>query len=392
MTTVIANQNINFCISGLVPGVQCPAKRRGQTCRLAHTPDEVNPKPCKREGGESCRCRDRAYPFVCQFIHAGEDKDAYSRRVGFDPKYKKYEGFSYKQYKADYDDCEKLITELGEKIAKFADVDARAISDKDKAYVKRTEISMHHLKLKRKWLYTQMNHMVGNHGIDRRDEYYRPLEEKMKNRDKVRAAFAKHRRIAAHSVFECQDDEDEYNHYLHTQFGDATADYIEYGEDCDYTAADYESFAEHEWVESIILRWNKQESGELMKSPVDTGFESRKAANGKSEDKIEGKIEDKSEGKSEGKSEEKVVQLKDAWEGGSYAIIYNEKQRELAKRVIDISKAEHERLHSVEPIAQGTTDEQPRAERYVDSADSWAERMRKDRWDEKRDKWYYGEE
>lgn len=150
----ITNKNINYCVSCLVQGVQCPAERVGKPCPMAHTIGEVNPRKCNREeGGEECRCKCRKYPFVCQFIHDGETKEEYAKRLGFDPEHRKYDNCSYEEYESEYNECGKLVDELRLKIGKF---DLSNIQEKDKTYVRRTQNSIHHLSLKHKWLLKNM--------------------------------------------------------------------------------------------------------------------------------------------------------------------------------------------------------------------------------------------
>jgi len=205
----ITNKNITYCVSVLVQGVQCPAKRRGKPCYMAHTMGKVNPRKCNREGGgEECRCKDRKYPFVCQFIHKGETKEMYSNRVGFDPEHTKYNNCSYKEYESEYNECGKVVDELDGKI--FGKFDLSNIPEKDKAYVRRTQNSIHHLSLKRKWLYKIMNRLVGNHKVKKDDKYYLPLEQKMEKRDKIRVDVANGKRVSVRKVFECEDDKAEH--------------------------------------------------------------------------------------------------------------------------------------------------------------------------------------
>lgn len=406
----ITNKNITYCVSVLVPGVQCPAKRRGKPCHMAHTIGKVNPKKCNREGGgEECRCKYRKYPFVCQFIHEGETKEVYSKRVGFDPEHTKYNNCSYKEYESAYNECGKLVDELDEKIAKF---DLSNIPEKDKAYVRRTQNSIHHLSLKRKWLYKIMNEMVGNHNIDKNDKYYRPLEEKMKNREKVRAAVAKGKRVSVKRVFECEDDEEKFEHHLDECFRDATMECLEDGGDGDFCKHDYELSLEKEMVKSAIRSWDEQESGIHMKSTDKKALKPEVSA-GPPVNNVKDDVF---------KEEEKKTESKDAWSasGGGARIIHCEKQRELEKRVIAASKAEHERLHrldeddylrdldyaksqydtlhmDVNEWSDDELDDELEDEEALLSAlksidESYVELMRKERYKEKRDKWYYGED
>ena len=102
---------------------------------------------------------------------------------------------------------------------------------------------------------------------------------------------------------------------------------------------------------------------------------------------------------------EKQPKSKDVWgaDRGGARIIHCEKQRELEKRVIAVSKAEHERLHNVTSIQSADTV----GENYHKLDDALIQTRRvhecrvdddesmdepDDEWDEKRDKWYYGDD
>ena len=186
--------NINFCVSVLVQGVQCPAERRGKTCPMAHTIGEVNPGKCNRGGGgEECRCKDREYPFTCHFIHDGETNEKYAERLGFDPNHEKYNDCSYKKIKEEIKGCEKLVDELKGKISKF---DLKKIPEKDKAYVRRTQNTIHHLSLKIKWL----------RSIEQNDKYYLSRTDKAENRGIVRRLFKEGKYVTPDRSFESEDD------------------------------------------------------------------------------------------------------------------------------------------------------------------------------------------
>ena len=400
----ITNKNITYCVSVMIQGVQCPAKRRGKPCHMAHTIGKVNPKKCNREDGE-CRCKYRKYPFVCQFIHEGETKEMYSNRVGFDPEHKKYEMCSYKECENEYNECGKLVDELNGKIAKF---DLNNIPEKDKAYVRRTQNSIHHLSLKRKWLYKIMNQMVGNHKVNKDDIYYRQLEEKMKNREEVRAAVARGKRVSVKRVFECEDDEEEFELHLDECLRDARMEELEDGGGGDFDKHDYESYLEKQKVKSAIRNWDEQESGIHMKSTDKKALKPEVSA-----------VPSLRNVKDDVFKEEKKTETKDAWSasGGGARIIHCEKQRELEKRVIAASKAEHERLHRLDEddylrdldyaksqdatlhvgVNEWSDDELEDDEEALLSTlksidEAHVERMRKERYKEKRDKWYYGED
>lgn len=404
----ITNKNITYCVSVLVQGVQCPAKRRGKPCHMAHVMGKVNPRKCNREGGdggEECRCKYRKYPFVCQFIHEGETKEVYSKRVGFDPEHKKFENYSYKEYKIEYDECGKLLDELDGKI--YGKFDLSNIPEKDKAYVRRTQNSTHHICLKRKWLRKNMNEMVGNHKVNKDDKYYRPLEEKMNNREEVRAAVARGKRVSVKRVFECEDDEEEFELHLDECLRDARMEELEDGGGGDFDKHDYESYLEKQKVKSAIRSWDEQESGIHMKSTDKKALKPEVSA-----------VLPVHNVKDDVFKEEKKIESKDAWgEGGGGArIIHDEKQRELEKRVIAASKAEHERLHSLDEddylrdldyaksqhdtvhvdLNEWSDDELEDEEALLSTLksidESHVELMRKERYKEKRDKWYYGED
>ena len=403
----ITNKNITYCVSVLVQGVQCPAERRGKPCHMAHTMGKVNPRKCNREGGgEECRCKNRKYPFVCQFIHKGETKEEYAKRLGFDPEHTKYNNCSYKEYESEYNECGKVVDELDGKI--FGKFDLSNIPEKDKAYVRRTQNSIHHLCLKRKWLYKIMKEMVGSHKVKKDDKYYRPLEEKMKNREKVRAAVAKGKHVSVERVFECEDDEEEFEHHIDECLRDATMECLEDG--CrigDFDKHDYESYLEKEMVKSAIRNWDEQESGIHMKSTDKKALKPEVSA-----------VPSLRNVKDDVFKEEKKTETKDAWgaSGGGARIIHGEKQRELEKRVIAASKAEHERLHRLDEddylrdldyaksqydtlhmdVNEWSDDELEDEEALLSTLksndESHVELMRKERYKEKRDKWYYGED
>uniref|UniRef100_A0A6C0LVD9 Uncharacterized protein n=1 Tax=viral metagenome TaxID=1070528 RepID=A0A6C0LVD9_9ZZZZ len=417
----VSKQNITYCVSVMIQGVQCPAKRRGKQCHMAHTIGKVNPKKCNREEG-GCRCKNRKYPFVCQFIHEGETKEMYSNRVGFDPEHKKFENCSYKEYESEYNECGKLVDELDGKIFGKFDLsnipekdkayvrrtqNLSNIPEKDKAYVRRTQNSIHHICLKRAWLYKNMNEMVGNHNVNKNDKYYRPLEEKMKNREKVRAAVVKGKHVSPLRVFECEDDEEEFEHHIDECLRDATMECLEDGGGGDFDKHDYETYLEKEMVKSAIRSWDEQESGIHMKSPDKKEIKPQVSVG-----PLVNNVKD------DVFKEEKKTEPKDAWSasGGGARIIHYEKQRELEKRVIAASKAEHERLHSLDEddylrdldyaksqhdtvhvdVNELSDDELEDEEALLSTLKSineaHVERMRKERYKEKRDKWYYGED
>jgi hypothetical protein len=151
---------------------------------------------------------------------------------------------------------------------------------------------------------------------------------------------------------------------------------------------------EKEMVKSAIRNWDEQESGIHMKSTDKKALKPEVSA-----------VPSLRNVKDDVFKEEKKTETKDAWgaSGGGARIIHGEKQRELEKRVIAVSKAEHERLHNVTPIERAdTVGEYYRKlddaliqtrhvhERRVDDDESMDEPD--DEWDEKRDKWYYGDD
>ena len=366
----VSNMNITYCVSVLVQGVQCPAKRRGEPCHMAHTMGKVNPRKCNREGGGGeCRCKDRKYPFVCQFIHKGETKEMYSIRVGFDPEHTKYNNYSYKEYESEYNECGKVVDELDGKI--FGKFDLSNIPEKDKAYVRRTQNSIHHLYLKRKWLYKIMKEMVGSHKVKKDDKYYRPLEEKMKNREKVRAAVAKGKHVSVERVFECEDDEEEFEHHLDECFRDATMEYLEDGGRIgDFDKHDYESYLEKEMVKSAIRSWDEQESGKIKEDDderlrrLDEDDYLRDLDYAKSQyDTLHVDVNEL--------VDDELVDIEDE------DIDVVRKNEAADRAAVDVRKMKEEALLTG-------------AIKSIDEAH--AELVRKERYKEKLDKWYYGED
>lgn len=399
-----------FCVSALVQGVQCPAKRRGKTCPMAHTIGEVNPGKCNRGGGgEECRCKYRKYPFTCHFIHNGETKEKYAERLGFDPKHEKYNDYSYKQIKQEIKDCVKIVDELKGKIAKF---DLKKIPETDKAYVRRTQNSIRHLSIKTEWL----------RSIEQNDEYYLPPKKKVENREIVRGLFKEGKYVTVDRSFESKDDADEYEEY----YDEMMADF-------------YDELREIEREEGIKIPRRKLDTCEaelrIMKDWIGMAIakwdEEEEAKKKTTTDKIERKVE------------------KNVWsegEGGSH-IVQSEKQREkhrkLREKAAAISKAEHDRLHKVVPNERESTveecyrkmDDDMRREHKAringpvekagkthagwgdvikgmvhengdysdeeDTLDEWLfdnhridryEEAMDDIWDDKRDRWYWGDE
>ena len=236
----ITKTNI-YCVSVLVQGVQCPAQRRGQVCRMAHTMEEVNPRKCNRE---ECRCKYRKYPFVCQFIHDDETKEEYSIRVGFDPNHTKYNGYSLVEIKKEVEFCGEVIDELKGKISKFDS--AREIPEKDKAYVRRTQNSIHHLSLKIKWL----------SAIEQNDNRTLEEQKKKKNRKFVIDKYERGKYVSVDRTFEKENDEDEFNSYREDMLRDST-----FGDDWDGDM-DIESYIEKCWIGLVIDNWYDEEEAE----------------------------------------------------------------------------------------------------------------------------------
>ena len=294
-----------FCVSCLVQGVQCPAKRRGKTCPMAHTIGEINPGKCNRGGGgEECRCKYRKYPFTCHFIHDGESKEKYAERLGFDPKHEKYNDYSYKQIKQEIKDCVKLVDELKGKIAKF---DLKKIPETDKAYVRRTQNSIRHLSIKTEWL----------RSIKQNDRYYLSPKDKAENRRIVRQLVKEGEYVTVDRSFESKDDADEFEDYYDEMMEDFYNELREMEREqgikiprrqLDTCKAELRIMKD--WIGMAIAKWDEEEEEAKKKKTT--------------VDKTERKVE------------------KNVWsegEGGSH-IVQSEK-------AAAISKAEHERLHKV---------------------------------------------
>ena len=395
-----------FCVSALVQGVQCPAKRRGKTCPMAHTIGEVNPGKCNRGGGgEECRCKDRKYPFTCHFIHNGETKEKYAERLGFDPKHEKYNDYSYKQIKQEIKDCGKLVDELKGKIAKF---DLKKIPETDKAYVRRTQNAIRHLSIKTEWL----------RSIEQNDEYYLPPKKKKENREIVRGLFKEGKYVTVDRSFESKDDADEYEDYYDEMMKDFYDELWEMERErgikiprrkLDTCTAELRIMKD--WIGMAIAKWDEEE--EAKKKTTADKIERRKVE-------------------------------KNVWsegEGGSH-IVHTENKRKLQENVAAISKAEHQRLHKVVVPNEKTVkecyrkmDDDMRREHKAringlvekaetthagwgdvikgmvhengdysdeeDTLDEWLfdnhridryeEAIEDDLWDDKRDQWYWGE-
>ena len=413
------SKNIIFCVSCLVQGVQCPAKRRGKTCPMAHTIGEVNPGKCNRGGGgEECRCKDRKYPFTCHFIHNGETKEKYAERLGFDPKHEKYNDYSYKQIKQEIKDCRKLVDELKGKIAKF---DLKKIPETDKAYVRRTQNSIRHLSIKTEWL----------RSIEQNDEYYLSPKKKAENRRIVRTLFKEGKYVTVDRSFESKDDADEYEDYYDEMMKDFYDELWEMERERgikiprrQLDTCEAELRIMKDWIGMAIAKWDEEE--EAKKKTTANKIERRKVE-------------------------------KNVWteEGGGSYIVHTENKRKLQENVAAISKAEHERLHKVVVPNEKTVEEcyrkmdddmrrehktringlvekaekthagwgdvikglvhengdysdeedtldewlfdNHRIDRYGESMNYWdddvdsmSERLEKDRWDDKRDKWHWG--
>lgn len=137
-----------YCISTRVPGMTCPAIRRGVICKWAHRRDEIFPNVCRRD---QCRYRERCFPFTCIYIHEGETKEEYSHRVDFDPYDKKYNDLLIHEINQHIDECDNIIEELN---GKAVNSNHMYSTDMDIAYWKRTKASIHHLKLKRQFMKT----------------------------------------------------------------------------------------------------------------------------------------------------------------------------------------------------------------------------------------------
>lgn len=332
------NKNI-FCVSALVQGVQCPAKRRGKPCPMAHTIGEINPGKCNRGGGgEECRCKYRKYPFTCHFIHNGETKEKYAERLGFDPKHEKYNDYSYKQIKEEIKDCVKLVDELKGKIAKF---DLKKIPETDKAYVRRTQNTIRHLSIKTEWLRT----------IEQNDKYYLSPKKKEENRALVRKFFKEGKYVAVDRSFESRDEADEYEEYYDERMSDLYGE-IEYeygtrlGAGLDTCKAELHIMKE--WIGMAIAKWDKEEEAK-KKTIMDTNIDEKKESESQCSHAVSKTTADKTERKVK----------KNVWsegEGGSH-IVHTENKRKLEEKAAVISKAEHERLHKVVVPNEKTVEE-----------------------------------
>jgi hypothetical protein len=206
---------------------------------------------------------------------------------------------------------------------------------------------------------------------------------------------------------------------------------LEDGGDGDFSKREYESYLKKQKVKSAIRSWDEQESGIHMKSTDKKALKPKVSA-----------VLPVHNVKDDVFKEEKKIESKDAWgaSGGGARIIHCEKQHELEKRVIAASKAEHERLHRLDEddylrdldymksrdatlyvdVNEWSDDELEDEDidvvRKNEAADRAAvdvrkmkeealltgaiksigeahvELMRKERYKEKRDKWYYGED
>jgi hypothetical protein len=143
-----SNQNIfsQYCMSTRVPGHTCSALRRGVECTYAHTRDAINPRICKRVGGE-CRAKDRPFPNTCTFIHEGETKSEYSERVDFDRDYSK---LSFGNVANQVVECDAILAEMKEKAARSFWHDSS--TEADRIYFKRMNTSIRLLNTKRSFL------------------------------------------------------------------------------------------------------------------------------------------------------------------------------------------------------------------------------------------------
>ena len=80
----VSKMNIEFCESVVVQGSKCKGG-----CGRSHTKESVRPRLC--DSVLPCVYRYREFPFMCRYIHEGEDIDTYCKRVGFDPDHKMFD-------------------------------------------------------------------------------------------------------------------------------------------------------------------------------------------------------------------------------------------------------------------------------------------------------------
>ena len=392
-----SNMNITYCVSVLVQGVQCPAERRGKPCHMAHVMGKVNPRKCNREsesesGGEECRCKYRKYPFVCQFIHEGETKEDYAKRVGFDPKHVKYDHYSLMKIKKELDDCGELLNELKKKIAKF---NLDKVPAKDIAYVRRTQNSIHHLSLKIKWL-NGIRKEKERKRNNPNDKYYLSPVEKKENREITRRLFGDGKYVVVDRTFECEEDVVEYERYYEEAKADFYSEYYESeygrrGKGLDTCILDLRIMKD--WIRMAISKWDEEEEYEAKKketltvetnidynedgerqSQVRVVFETPKTTMIGRPRKASKRIETKMSNEKLVTTDKAVEKKPNAWGAN---IIYKEKQRELEKNVVAVSKAEHERLHRVneDDWVDFSNFDQKKAT-WEDRHDKWEEQLR----------------
>ena len=293
----VSNQNIKsaFCPCVIVQGVKCPAGRRGKVCNRAHTIDEIQPKPCTREKeGEGCFCRDKPWPLVCVFIHEGESvKDDYPKRLGFDPEHKAFDNKTWSELNRLSNECYEhkkyfqdslaehigsihhsrelteqefldVIPEVIQTIESYDTTTVRAsvgkedIPEEDLDYVKMTRSIVYLLNRKEEFL-TEKTWQAENCAIQddipregEGDRYFRTPEEKVKNREKVRAKFKKGKYVRVHEVFEDENDEECYEEYREMMEQD----------DMEGSYADMQLAIVNDWVDQTIERWDREDKGE----------------------------------------------------------------------------------------------------------------------------------
>ena len=141
-------------------------------CRMAHASEEVNPRKCNREGGGAGVRIVSTRLFVSLFTIAKPKKSILTAWV-LTQIIKSTTGVVIKNVRTNT---------LNEKITEF---DLDNVPEKDKAYVRRTQNSIHHISLKRKWLYKRMIDAWARQEAreSRYDKYREQYREMLDDRD-----------------------------------------------------------------------------------------------------------------------------------------------------------------------------------------------------------------
>lgn len=160
-----------YCPSVLIQGMQCPSERKGENCKRGHRHDEVFPNKCTHERGLlGCKNRYDKTPLICKCVHEGETKQELADRLGFDPEHIKYNNYSAKQVYDAIVDLKKDIEKLKEKA-----IGLNHSTATDKAFVKRINRAIHHLKIKKIFLndllYRKTDDEIQQEMKDFKDDY-----------------------------------------------------------------------------------------------------------------------------------------------------------------------------------------------------------------------------